>query len=302
MQLPNLKHLEAFCEVAEQHSFTGAADQLYISQSTISSHVASLEKELGMTLLTRATKRGTGVSLTAEGRRVYAYAKNILQNCEYLSMELTKESSRELILGASSIPMLYVLPRLLSDFAAIQPGCRFILHQGDSREVHDLVLNGEVHLGLAGAVFNEQELHYNCICRDSLVLLAPDTPHYQSLRSESRSGNELLLHEPLLFRRTGSGTQALVQSFLSGNDIKMNQLNIIAQVDNSETLLELVHCGLGCAVISDKAARTRPDLLTFSLEGNNTSRSLYMLRLKNSRPPRIARLFIDFILSDGQRI
>ena len=70
MQNLNLKQLEVFAAVVEQGSFTAAAEQLYLAQSTVSGHITALEKELGVTLLLRTGKRK--IALTEEGRKVYA--------------------------------------------------------------------------------------------------------------------------------------------------------------------------------------------------------------------------------------
>ena len=101
MQSLNLKQLEVFCTVVAEGSFTAAAEKLYLAQSTVSGHVAALEKDLGVPLLVRTGKRR--IALTGEGRRVYAHARAILQSCDELSRELEEQVSRELTIAASSL-------------------------------------------------------------------------------------------------------------------------------------------------------------------------------------------------------
>ena len=72
----NLKQLEAFVRVAETKSFSKAAKQLYLTQPTVSAHIASLERELSTCLLVRNTKE---VSLTESGKELYAYAGQMLE-------------------------------------------------------------------------------------------------------------------------------------------------------------------------------------------------------------------------------
>ena len=71
----NLKQLEAFVQVAEEKSFSKAAKQLYLTQPTVSAHIASLEKELGESLFIRDTK---GVGLSEAGRELYGYARQMM--------------------------------------------------------------------------------------------------------------------------------------------------------------------------------------------------------------------------------
>lgn len=298
MQALNIKQLEAFCAVVEQGSFTGAAEKLYLSQSTISGHVAGLEKDLGVALLVRSGKRQ--LELTIEGRRVYEHAKSILDSCNALSLELEVQTSRDLVVAASSIPMQYVLPPLVAGFAALRPDCRFTLRQGSSQEIHRQVLQGEAHVGFVGAVFNEQDLRYDRICSDPLVLVTPDNDRYRRLWEQGRAGNELLQSEPLLFREGGSGTQVAGQRFLTENGIDIEKLNVAARIENSEALLRLVSCGMGCAVVSGRAAGSTRGLLSFPLVGKSTFRDLYMIQPKDRRPTKVARSFMDHVLSNRE--
>ena len=294
MQALNIKQLEAFCAVVEQGSFTGAAEKLYLSQSTVSGHVAGLEKDLGVALLVRSGKRQ--MELTIEGRRVYEHAKSILESCTSLSRELEIQTSRDLVVTASSIPMQYVLPPLVAGFAAVRPDCRFTLRQGSSQEIHRQVLQGEAHVGFVGAVFNERDLRYDRICSDPLVLVTPDNDRYRRLWEQGTAGNELLTSEPLLFREGGSGTQVAGQRFLSENGIDIEKLTVAARIENSEALLRLVGCGMGCAVVSGRAAGSTRGLLSFPLVGKSTFRDLYMIQPKDRRPTKVARSFMDYVL------
>ena len=187
MQTLNLKQLEAFCAVVERGSFTAAAEALYLAQSTVSGHILALEKDIGVPLLVRSGKRR--ITLTEEGRRVYDHAHTILQSCAELSRELEEQTSREVSLAASSIPMQYILPQLISEFHRENPDFRFLLRSGDSAAVHAAVLQGETHIGFVGAVLNTRELTYDCIATDPLVLVTPDTPRYRAMFDAGESGN-----------------------------------------------------------------------------------------------------------------
>ena len=298
MQTLNLKQLEVFCAVVEQGSFTAAAETLYLAQSTVSGHILALEKDIGVPLLVRSGKRR--ITLTEEGRRVYDHAHAILQSCSELSRELEEQTSREVSLAASSIPMQYILPALVTEFSKTHPDFRFLLHSGDSASVHDAVLQGETHLGFVGAVMNARELQYDCIASDPLVLVAPDTPRYHAMYDAGRPGNDLL-GEPLIFREGGSGTQLAGQRFFTENSIDTGALRIVARMDNSEAVLRAVGCGLGCAVVSGLAASATKELLAFPLVGKNNEREIYMIRARDRRPTKAAREFIEFVL-DRTRI
>ena len=78
----NLKQLEAFVATAEFSSFTKASEELFLTQSTVSSHINALESTLGIRLIQRSARQR--VSLTKEGELVYREAREILDRCQTL--------------------------------------------------------------------------------------------------------------------------------------------------------------------------------------------------------------------------
>lgn len=293
----NLKQLEAFAAVVECGSFTAAAERLYLAQSTVSGHVAALEKDIGVPLIVRSGKRR--IVLTEEGRRVFAHAKSILQSCDQLSRELEERNSTELILAASTIPMSYMLPALVAGFSQRMPQCRFTLRGGDSACVHEQVLDGDAQLGFVGAVMNRKELVYDLLCEDRLVLLTPDNERFRDMLSGGASGNALL-NEPLIFRENGSGTQLATDKFLCENRVRTEDIHVVARVDNNDTILRSVAQGLGVAIVSEQAATSAHNVLSFVLEGKSTVRCLYMIHPKDRRLTNTAQVFRDYILSRGK--
>jgi DNA-binding transcriptional LysR family regulator len=290
----NLKQLEAFVAVVECGSFTAAAEKLYLAQSTVSGHVASLEKDIGVPMIVRSGKRK--IILTEEGRRVYAHAKAILQSCDQMSKDLEERTSLELVLAASTIPMSYLLPELLAGFAQEMPQCQFTLRGGDSTHVHEQVLDGDAQIGFVGAVMNRKELTYDLLREDRLVLLAPDNDRYRTLHSHGVSGNTLL-SEPLIFREGGSGTQLAVDKFLCENLIRTEDVHVVARIDNNDTILRTVSQGLGVAIVSELAASMAQNVLCFPLDGKSTIRCLYMILPKDRRLTNTAQAFRQYILN-----
>ena len=95
------RQLEAFVATAELKSFSQAAKYLYLSQSTISSHVQNLEDDLGRKLLLRTTK---SITLTPEGETFLSYARKIVETKDQAVLSLQQSSKSMLHIGASSIP------------------------------------------------------------------------------------------------------------------------------------------------------------------------------------------------------
>lgn len=111
----NLKQLEAFVRVAETKSFSAAAKMLFLTQPTVSAHIASLERELNTCLLIRNTKE---VALSEAGKELYAYAEQMLELEQQIRERfgLTgRQPGSVLRIAASTIPSLYLLPVILRE-------------------------------------------------------------------------------------------------------------------------------------------------------------------------------------------
>ena len=117
----NLKQLEAFVRVAETKSFSTAAKMLFLTQPTVSAHIASLERELNTCLLIRNTK---GVALSEAGKELYAYAEQMLELEQKIRERfgLTgRQSGSVLRIAASTIPSQYLLPDIMARFRKEYP-------------------------------------------------------------------------------------------------------------------------------------------------------------------------------------
>ena len=188
----NLKQLEVFVTTAEYGSFTRAADVLYLSQSTVSSHIRSLEETLGVLLFDRAARRR--VALTEAGKRIYPTAREIVDRCRALQSNLPEREGNLLTVGASTVPAQYLIPRLLADFSRQRPDCQFLLRRGDSAGIHELLRSGQIAVGFVGMRMDEKAFRYVPLLEDHLVLVTENSPCFQDLPAEA--GLELLLREP----------------------------------------------------------------------------------------------------------
>lgn len=112
----SLRQLEAFIKVAEHRSFSKAGDELFLSQSTISSHVAQLEQSLQVTLIKRREKKN--IELTEEGQRAYRAAQIIINQAEMLQNMFRKEEADQplISIAASTVPSSYILPGIMTGF------------------------------------------------------------------------------------------------------------------------------------------------------------------------------------------
>lgn len=249
----DIRRLQAFCKVYALRSFSKAGEELLLSQPTISAHVLALEEELGSQLFDRL---GRTVLPTQAGEVLYRYGQEIFSQLEHARADILALSRRvagDLVIGGSTIPAHYIIPRLVAAFRRSFPEVRLELKVGDSREIADMVLAGDIHVGLVGAPSSHPDLVCRPFLEDALVLVTPcDLPPVDLTGTDWK---ERLLALPWIMRESGSGTQqALAQAFeKAGLDIRT--ITPVLAVHSSLAVLECVEAGLGVAVVSHLAAK-----------------------------------------------
>lgn len=292
----SLGQLEAFVTTAECASFSAAAKTLFLSQSTVSNHIAALEASLGVTLLERGSRRK--VELTENGREFYERGKTIVKQCADLQRSFIQRTS-ELVIGASTVPLSCVLPRLMSRFRQRNPDCRFFLKKGNSGQIHDLLEDGQIEIGLVGTVLDRKNLSYRTLCTDRLILVTPNSSEYKSFLDQGLPGRALLTRA-LIVRTPGSGTQIAVNKYLREAGISPDKNSVIAQIESNETILESVSHELGNAVVSALSAQSWIEegrLLGFELEQDRSiERQMYIVCRKRAKPNSLSQQFIEFAL------
>lgn len=293
------KQIEAFVNVMKYKSFSKAADASFLTQPTISTHISSLEKELGVTLIDRMGKESRP---TKEGRAFYPYAINLL-NTRKKALQTVSELHNQiegvLDLRASTIPGQYILPPLISGFGAEYPNVRFYLEQSDSRIVWNDILEGNGELGFTGD-YQNNSLGYDILFKDTAILITPKNEKFLALREKTDAINmEDYLEEPFVWREGGSATRRTFEEMIQ-NKKRGARLKIAATMNNLETIKRCVAGGLGVSIVSNVVTATdgeRADYLSFQLADIRLEREFYMIYNRNITLSPAATRFREFILN-----
>lgn len=291
----NLKQLETFVATAEFSSFTKAAEVMYLTQSTVSSHISGLEETLGVRLIQRGARQR--VSLTKEGELVYREAKDILDRCQTLQDLKNHDRLNQLVIGASSVPGQCLLPEIMGDFLREYPDSHYIQLRGDSIRIHQYLAQGKANLGFVGIATTPKEYHYHPVAEDRLVLITANTEPYRTLHRQGVSGLEML-NLPMILREENSGTRQEMERYLLRNEISPEALNIVAQIDNPEAIRSSVSRGLGVSIMSVLAAREyllAGRLLSFELGDQGAFRKIYLCWRKDALLTPAEENFREFV-------
>ena len=289
----SLKQLEVFVTIVECGNFTEAGRKLYLAQSTVSSHITALEETLRVSLFRRESKRT--IELTADGKRVYQYAKDVVGKCLALEEAIALEERRELVIGASTVPSKSLLPQKMIAFQQAHPECCCVVRGGDSEQIQQMVLDGDVQLGFVGSTDNRQQLCYERIARDRLVLIAPNNPRFARLKEQGTLGKDLL-YEPLIFRDRGSGTQKMIDNYLSNWEDFTPDVRFYAA--DPEMIQSLVAQGAGVSILSALGVEERVkagELLAFELDETPVYRNIYMVYQRKGTLSELAKAFVSLM-------
>lgn len=294
----SIRQLESFAATAEYCSFTKAAQELHLTQSTVSMHIQALENTLGTQLIVRGIRKR--FSLTEDGRMVYIAAKDILSRCTALQELRQGLESETLSIGTSTVPAQHLLPSLMASFIKKHPDARYVLRRGDTGQVHGMLERREVRLGFVGDVEDNQRFNYYPITRDKLVLITENSAKFRKLQGEGITGLSLM-KEPIIMREESSGTQHAVDSYLRSRGVVISELKTVARMDNPETIKQSVSQGMGVAILSNLAVQEevqRRQLLAFDMEEEGVFRHIYIVWRKDTSLSAQEQRFVAFIKNE----
>lgn len=294
----NLKQLEAFVQVAEGGSFSKAAKELFLTQPTISAHIASLEKELNVRLFIRNTKE---VSLSEDGKELYKYAKPMLDLERKIEERFGGEEKMGkhcVTIAASTVPAQYLLPEILKRYNEKYPEEQLKILEMDSAKVVLRVIDHMVDVGLTGTTLEKKHCKYMPFYKDQLVIITPNTEKYQKIQKEFQGDISWICHESFIMREEGSGTRKEAEKQFERAGIEVEKLDIIASIENQETIKKSVTQGLGISVLSRLASQdevAEGHMLAFPILGADKGRDINLVYNKNYQLTRSAERFIKIV-------
>lgn len=267
MEPLTFRQLEVFVAIARAGSFRRAAEALHLSQPALSQHVAELERVLGARLFDRLNR---AVKLTEAGRILEDHAHRLfatVASAREVIADLGGLKRGSLVVGASTTPGIYVLPRVIAAFRDRYPGINLTVQIGNSAVIEERIRANELDLGVVGG----HALHAGEECLtaglvDELLLVVPPGHPWARRRDVAP---ERLTTERLLIREPGSATRLVTERALQQHGVR---LGASMELGHTEAIKQAVMAGLGIAFISVHAVR-----------GEVASRRLSALRLKGVR-------------------
>lgn len=255
-----IRQVRYFVMVAQTGSFSQAAKELFISQSTLSQQIQQLENEVGVILLERNTRK---VTLSEYGQEFLPYAKNLIYDAEACLgsiMDVRNMATGKLVIGVTytfSSVMVDVLKEFIRDY----PGIRLSIRTALMEELMDMLERNEIDLALSYDPGHKYDnIESTELFRSGICVIARDThPLAQKVSISLEELSRLKLALPV------SGMQARdkFDSVLAEKGIKMN---IAVEVNDMQILQKLVRDTELVTVFSRNAIKNSVGLKALEIE------------------------------------
>jgi DNA-binding transcriptional LysR family regulator len=292
----DLWQLHIFCKVIELESFSKAGQTVHLSQPTVSSHIKDLEQHFGCPLINRLVRRAVP---TKAGELLHTHALRMLalrDETETVMAEFLGQYKGRLEIGGSTIPGGYLLPKIIGRFNHAYPNIRISLIIGDSRDIVQKTLAGEIEMGVVGAHFSDSHLCETALANDTLKLVVARNHPWAG---QSSITIDDLRQESMIVRETGSGTLQVLERALATKGFRLHDaFHIVAEIGNTAGVIAGIKSGLGVSVLSTMAVEddlTYQTLAALDINGIDLHRKFYLVSDQRRALSPLALAFQDFI-------
>lgn len=285
--------LNVFKSVAQNMSFTKAANELFITQPAVTKHIKELESGFEVKLFNRV---GNKITLTPAGKTLLSYTEHILLLHNELRFELSQyKAQREgkLHLGASTTIAQYVIPSALAKFHHKYPEIKLSLINGNTEFIEQQLLTNNIDLGIVEGIPTHQDIKYFQFLNDELLIF---TSEKNRKIPSSVTFNELV-KLPLVLRERGSGTLEVIEKSLYAHQINPKQLNVIMYLGSTEAIKTYIKNGEGVGIVSRYAIENEIENGTFRAIHSPVvfNRQFNFILPQGAEPGGLIKLFLNFI-------
>ena len=286
----DVRDLQVFLSVAKHLNYTRAAEEVNLSQPSVSVRMRELERDLGSKLFEQLGKK---IALTEAGQLLVPYATRIIATMSDARQAIDELQGLErglLRIGASTTPGMYLIPQTIAHFKRRYPKIEVRLAVKDTRQIEDGVIRNEFDFGFVGGHLAGDEVDVLPWMTDHLVLVVPSN-HLLARKKSVKAAD--LRKERFILREAGSATRAAVAHHLKKADL---EVETVMEMENPESVKKAVQSGLGIAFISKFAVETElkaKSLVAVRVTGLDINRELKIVYRKDKHLGRAAQTFIE---------
>ncbi|MEC4813687.1 MAG: LysR substrate-binding domain-containing protein [Scytonema sp. PMC 1069.18] len=294
MNQATLHQLKVFEAAARHGSFTRAAEELFLTQPTVSMQIKQLTKSVGIPLFEQVGKR---LYLTEAGRELYATCRQIFETIAQFEMKVAdlKGLKQGQLRLAVITTAKYFIPRLLGPFCQLYPGIDIALQVTNHEGILERMTSNQDDLYIMSQVPEHLDVNYQAFLENPLVVLAP--PNHP-LAKEKNIPIQRLSGEPFIMREPGSGTRRAVQKLLDDHGV---EVKVKLELGSNEAIKHAIAGGLGISVLSKHTLIDATDLVVLDVEHFPIPRNWYMVYPAGKQLSIVARTYFEYLLEAAQQ-
>lgn len=288
----DLSQLEIFLSIAQEKSFSRAAEKMLRTQPAISIAIKRLEEELGETLFDRSSKSGT---LTEAGQTLYSYAQrmiNLRDEAVRAIGELKGMYRGRLSIGANESTSLYLLPPLLLKYREQHPHIRIEVYRNVSERIPSEVLERNLDFGFLSYDPMHPHLESFEVYKDELVLVVP--PKHPLAKAKQVTVRDLGRESFIAHNVKTPARDKIFELFAQNR----TPLNISMELATLETIKEFVMRGAGIAILPRLCLREELKsgrLIEVPVRGMKIEKPLRVICRRESLLSTAAKSFLEMI-------
>lgn len=282
-------------EAAARHgSFTRAAEELFLTQPTVSMQIKQLTKSVGLPLFEQVGKR---LYLTEAGRELFATCRQIFETISQFEMKVAdlKGLKRGQLRLAVITTAKYFIPRLLGPFCQLYPGIDISLQVTNHEGILERMVGNQDDLYIMSQVPEHLDVSYQPFLSNPLVVLAPIN---HPLAGETNIPIQRLAEEPFIMREPGSGTRRAVQKLFDEHGVTVK---VKLELGSNEAIKHAIAGGLGISVLSRHTLIENKDLTVLDVENFPILRNWYMVYPTGKQLSIVARTYFEYLLESAKQ-
>jgi LysR family transcriptional regulator, low CO2-responsive transcriptional regulator len=295
MKHATLHQLKIFEVVARNLSFTRAAEELHLTQPTVSIQMKQLMDIVGMPLIEQVGKR---IFLTEAGRGLLTVCHELfdgLSRFEMLVSDMKGVKAGKLRLGVITTAK-YFVPRLLGPFCDRYPGIDITIKVTNRERLLQRLADNEDDLYILGQMPEKMDVWVEPFLDNPMVVIAP---HNHPLAGQKNIPAQRIAEEPFLMRESGSGTRLTTEAFFNDRGLP---IKIRMELGSNEAIKQAVAGGLGIAVLSAHTLaleKSADELAVLDVEGFPIMRQWHVAYSTGKQLSVVARTFLEFLQQES---
>jgi LysR family transcriptional regulator, low CO2-responsive transcriptional regulator len=298
MRQSTLHQLKVFETAARLSSITRAAEELSLTQPTVSMQIKQLTKNIGLPLFEQVGKR---LYLTEAGRELFHTCRHIFEELSQFEMKIAdfqgmKQGKLKL---ATITTTKYFIPRVLAPFCDLYPGIDIALEITNHERVMERLSDNQDDLYILSQFPDSSDIKSIPFLKNPLVAIAPNT---HPLAGKKNIPISELEGEAFIMRERGSGTRSSVEKLFAEHDVSVR---VRLELGGNEAVKQAMAVGFGISVLSQHTftAETAASGLTIlDVQHFPIERNWYVAHPAGKQLSIVTSTFLDFLIGEAQGV